>query len=374
MVESLIFAYLALFPFGQIIRLGIFHPVDIVAGCFLVILLTGKFAEPQVFGKLRTFFIVSLFSLLFSLAIFPLERVIYGALYLLRLAAYASFFAVLWNFCKVNTDFKEKLFTGLFGALLFVAIFGWIQYFFFPDVRGLYEWGWDDHLFRMVGTFLDPGFTGIILVFGLLMALLKYFQTKRRKYLFLILMFALSVAFTYSRAAYLALIAGVITAAYFYKKFLLGLMFIFAFLVLIFVLPRPEGEGVKLERTASVEKRFTNYEEALSLIKTSPLFGVGFNNVCFAKEKFLGKIDVDSHSCTGVDSSLLFILATVGTIGFLVFGDLFVGLIRNSSHNIYGFLFISSLVAVLIDSLFINSLFYPWVMGYLAVVSATTQT
>lgn len=374
MVEGLTFAYLALFPFGQIIRLGIFHPTDFLAGGFLFIFLIGKFGKPGVYGKLKAFFIVSLFSLIFSLAIFPLERVIYGALYLLRLSAYASFFMVLWNFCKTNNDFKDKILNSVFIALIFVGIFGWIQYFFFPDVRGLYEWGWDDHLFRMVGTFLDPGFTGIILVFGFLMALLRYFQTKSKKYLLLILFFMLSVAFTYSRAAYLALIAGVITAAYFSKKFLLGPMFIFAFLVLIFVLPRPEGEGVKLERTSSITKRFSSYTETLVLIKKSPVFGLGFNNLCAAKEKFIVDIDTSSHACGGSDASLLFILATVGVVGFLVFADLTIVFIRNSSHNIYGFLIISSLVAVFIDSLFINSLFYPWVMGYLAAVLATAQT
>ena len=226
----------------------------------------------------------------------------------------------------------------------------------------------------MVGTFLDPGFTGIILVFGFLIVVTKYFQTKSKKYLLLILFFTLSVAFTYSRAAYLALIAGVITFAYFYKKFLLALIFIFAFLFLIFVLPRPEGEGVKLERISSVESRLENYSESLSLMKTSPIFGLGFNNICVAKEQFLGKVDNSSHSCSGVDSSLLFVIATVGVVGFLVFADLITGFIRNSSHNIYGLLFIASLAALFVDSLFINSLFYPWVMGYLAVVSATTQT
>jgi len=369
MVGWLIFTYLVLFPFGQIIRIGIFHPTDIVSGLFLIFFLFSKFKTPKIYFNLKRFFFVCLFSLVFSLAFFPLEKVGYGALYLLRLTAYSSFFVVLWNFCKENKEIKNKIFNGLLISLIFVAIFGWIQYFFYSDVRGLYEWGWDDHLFRMVGTFLDPGFTGIILVFGFLMSLSK-------KNLFLILFFLVSIAFTYSRGAYLALIAG--SLVYFVMKRqikeLLFVIFIFGSLVIF--LPRPAGEGVKLERTSSIQSRLSNYFETLNLIKKSPIFGVGFNNICFAKEKFLGEVDTSSHSCSGADSSLLFIVATVGTVGFLVFIDLVIGALRNASYNTTSnsLLFISSLVAILVDSLFINSLFYPWVMGYLALISATTQT
>ena len=38
------------------------------------------------------------------------------------------------------------------------------NYFIFPDVRSLAVDQWDPHYYRLVGSLLDPGFTGIILV------------------------------------------------------------------------------------------------------------------------------------------------------------------------------------------------------------------
>ena len=75
-------------------------------------------------------------------------------------------------------------------------------------------------------------------------------------------------------------------------------------------------------------------------------------------------------SCSGSDSSLLFVFATTGIVGLMIF--LYAGRVMFSSTGraVYGIAFVSSLVAVLIHSLFLNSLFYPWVMGWMGILLA----
>ena len=46
----------------------------------------------------------------------------------------------------------------LYGSL--IIWFGILQYALVPDLRSLHILGWDDHLNRLAGSFLDPNFTG----------------------------------------------------------------------------------------------------------------------------------------------------------------------------------------------------------------------
>ena len=118
-------------------------------------------------------------------------------------------------------------------------------------------------------------------------------------------------------------------------------------------LPRPGGEGVKLERVFSLNQRFANYREGLQLIKLSPVFGLGFNTMRYYRNDFV------SHAAAGLDSSLLFVLATTGIIGLLTYLNLLKSLWQTS------LLVKLSLSAVLVHSLFQNSFFYPLIMIWL---------
>ena len=89
--------------------------------------------------------------------------------------------------------------------------------------------------------------------------------------------------------------------------------------IMIFLLPRPSSEGVKLERAFSILLRLKNYKETIVIWQNSPLFGVGYNNLCFARNKFIGEANYLSHSCSGSDSSILALIATTGILGFIFF-------------------------------------------------------
>jgi len=141
------------------------------------------------------------------------------------------------------------------------------------------------------------------------------------------------------------------------------------FLVLLILVPRIASEGTRLERTASIFARVENYQQTLEIIKRNPLFGVGFNNLCPARIS-LFKGDVESHACSGSDSSVLLIFSTTGIIGLIVFLYVVYKIYLNLEKGTYGLIFMSSSVAIFSHSIFVQSLFYPWVMGWMGILLA----
>ncbi|MCH7730504.1 O-antigen ligase family protein [Patescibacteria group bacterium] len=376
--KRLIFVYLVLFPFGQILRTSIslygrnirLHPVDFVALIIFLLWIFEKSRRPKIYTWIKALVVTSVFSLLFSLSLFQLEEIYVGAMYLVRVFAYISVFLISWDVVREKAQLKSNLFMSLIAVSLATAIFGWIQYFLYPDLRSLAAYGWDDHYFRLIGTFLDPGFTSIILVFGLIATLAKYHRVKSKRLVFLSAFFLITIAFTYSRAGYLATLGGLLTLLYLKGKIRVFLVSVVVFILSILILPKPGGEGVNLGRTTSIFARVANYSETLQIFKKSPVFGVGFNNLCIYRERYLGYLSTDAHSCGGADSSLLFILAVTGILGLFVFAGLAIYLVKNVSSNTFGLTLLASMSAVFIHSFFHNSLFYPWVMGYFAILSA----
>lgn len=375
--EFLLFAYLALFPFGQLlsIRTGVLgfsipiHPADIIAGLLGAGILIQKEKFPKFFAPIRNFLWILFFSLVFSLSIFRPLEVLPGALYALRLAAYSLFFAASFILVQKSERVKAFVFSALTYIGFFIAVFGLFQYFFYPDIRPFTVWGWDDHLFRLVGTFLDPGFTSIFLVFGFLAALAKFFINRDKKLLAVLAVFILALALTYSRAGYVAFLAGILTFLFAKRNLKKALVIAGLFAMIVLLIPSFGSEGVRLGRTKSIFARLESYSEAVSIASKSPVFGMGFNNLCIAKDKFLGQpVNFESHACSGIESSLLMILATTGIIGLIVFAYLIYWIVREIPKDIYGVTFISSLVALLVHSLFVNSLFYPWVMGWMGLL------
>jgi hypothetical protein len=365
-----------IFPLGQLLRIEkvfVFgkvdiQPIDIVVFLSSLFSIIFNFKKPKLFKSINTFLLYCLFSLLISLSLFSFKEVFIGLLYLIRLGAYLYFIIFIFNLV-IDKSNIYKVFDLLIIASLFVAIFGWLQYILYPDLRDLRFLGWDDHLYRLVGTFLDPGFTGEILVLGSLSVLTKYFNEKKKYILFLAIFLSISIAFTYSRAAYLSFLIGFSALIFILKNKLKSILIMIIMLIgIIFLLPRPSSEGVNLERLYSIYAKVSNYEETFSIIKINPLFGIGFNNICTARIKFLNTDNINSHSCYGSDSSLLLLFATTGITGLILFIKLIFDIIKSLDASIYSKVFLASSFAVLVDSLFINSLFYPWILLWLVIL------
>ncbi len=354
-----IFLFFAIFPFGQIIRVGVLHPLDTVAfiGGFIALALNYK--KPALFKFLENFLVVLFFGWIFSFFIFESTEILYGFLYLLRLAAYFYFFLYIYNFVKKSDKNKQLVLNSLLLISVVSAFFGWIQFFWVPDIKPFFTYGWDEHLFRLVGTFLDPTYLGLIIVFGLLLAIDKKIKT-----LFIFLF--VSLAFTYSRASYLAFLAGAGYLAFASGKLGRWVLILASLIIIVLALPTSKNHSIEITRMFSVVARVENYKTTLGIFKESPIFGVGFNNLCLAYNRFVGYQSVSSHACSGSDSSILFLLATGGIAGLFSF----LLIARVTWRFTKSKVFRSVLVALIVHSLFSNSLFYPWILSFVLVLLA----
>lgn len=374
-----IFLFLIVFPFGQIIRLGFnlaglnipLQPLDVVVGLGAIYSILFQKERSKIFKPLVYLLSAVVFSFLFSILVFG-QNTFYGLFYLIRITAYALFLNYVWNFVKKNKGSRYLLFDSLLAVSIVSAVFGWIQYFTFPDIKPFFVYGWDMHLLRLVGTFLDPTFLGIIIVFGLILSIYKYIDNPRGKYLLITVFLLVSLAFTYSRASYLAFLAGVFVIAFTENKYRKMLFWVVGLLMIALVLPTAKNRSIELTRTFSISARFTNYGETLLLFKRFPIFGVGYNNMCIARNQYIGMESFSSHACSGSDSSLFFILATTGVVGLMVFAGFLFGIPRLLKQGFESRVVMATFAALFVHSLFSNSLFFPWVMGYLAILLAAS--
>ena len=366
--------YLIVFPFGQLVAKEIdlgtnvlrVHPVDIIALLSLPIFLKRGLQKHQVHRLIFGFVFVALFTLILSLALFSISNIIMGSLYLVRLVGYYSFFILVWNLVDEKIFSRRFIYTLLVLASVAAGVFGWLQYLLLPNLVFLKYLSWDDHLYRMAGTFLDPGFLGLVLVFGFNYSIIKYLSDKNQKYLMIAVFLLVSCAFTYSRASFLALFASLIVIGYL-KGYLKQILIISLALVsMLILLPRYKSEGTTLLRTNSINARLTDYRKTTEVIKKYPLFGVGYNNLCISKiDIFGGK--TYSHACSGSDSSILTILSTTGVVGFLIFLNVILGARKYIRRDVFGEAFIACTASLFIHSLFVNSLFYSWIMGFMLI-------
>lgn len=413
--KILLFLILGLFPFGQLTRipLGIpginiyFH--DLVIGTLVLtwffyhLLAKKSFPRPPLTKPILAFFLVATLSLVINLPRLQVKEALVASLYLWRWIFYAGVYFALqeglaygedelkqekhspfevskkphplgWGECYFDTlDLRWGLVLAGVGA----AVFGLIQYFLYPDLTNLAYLGWDPHRYRVFGTFFDPGFLGMILVLTLILIIVGMSKIVTHRLLISFILYLLSyisLALTYSRASYLAYLVGIGVIAWVKKtpKF-----FLTAFLVgvlTILLLPRPPAsEAVRLEREESAWARIRSWRQSLTIAKDNPVLGVGFNAYRYVQRQygFLKEDWQESHAGAGADSSLFFILATTGILGFLAYTWLLYDILIYHMKNPAVF---PSIIALLVHSFFNNSLFYPWIMIWMWILLASSPT
>jgi len=338
-ILKILFALLFLiFPLGQFAKPDILVLIIFIFWFFFV----KKKSKPLLFKPFLIFFIISIISLVLRIPTLSSEQFILSSLYLFRLVIYASLYFVIYDIPD-----KKFVISGLLFSGLTFAVIGLMQYKFFPDMRIMKYLGWDDHYYRIVSTFFDPNFSGVIYACSTLLVL------RKNKALALIPFIALLL--TYSRTSYLAFFSGLILMLVQGHKKILILPSLIIILLLIINLPRSYGgEGVKLERTSSINNRLQSLRDGFQIFIKNPVLGVGFNTY-----KFLPGKNTESHSASGVENSYVLILATTGVLGFLAFLNILVRLPRQPE-----------IIAVLVSALFINSLFYPWIMVWFILLTA----
>lgn len=391
----LLLSLLVLFPLGQLSRIPLPWPEvrvywqDLVIMATLlhccIVLLFGreKLKIPQLIRPILLFGFVGLVSLGINAVRFSGREVMVGVLYLVRWLAYAG---VYWAVLQLNQTQRSRLTEYLLFAGFGMVVLGLTQYAIYPNAWPLTADQWDPHVGRIIGTFLDPGFTGLIYVFTFLAILVKYWPQLTKIRLqdallpyFLLLTSYLALLLTYSRSAYLALIAGIGMVALVKRspRFFVGFLLVFAFSLPL--LPRPHGEGTKLERQSTVRARLQNWRESFEIAKDYPALGSGFNLYRYEQRErgFLGEKWQVTHAGAGADSSYLFVWATTGLagLGTLVWlgKEVWQCGWRNRNRT-WGLVLVSSLAAAGVHSWFNNALFYPWVMIWLWILIGMVES
>ncbi|MBP9817997.1 O-antigen ligase family protein [Candidatus Shapirobacteria bacterium] len=341
------------FFFGQLGKIDIYRYslsyLDIILPIIFIYNLLHLGLRKQLQIKNRNFliFLIIAWSIfLVQLIITPFHLLSF--MYLMRLTILLSFFIFPPQFINF------KIFSlGIISNL----IFGFIQYIIWPDFTVFKSFNWDPHLYRLVSTYFDPTFTALIY---LLFIIFLFFKSKLRitDYGLLITSY-LALSLTYSRSTFLSLAIVAFVVGKYLKKPSLGPLVTVLVIATVLLLPRFPGEGTKLERDSSIRAKIVNYQEGFSLFTKHPMFGVGYNNLPFVRTY----VNSSSHAISGFDSSLLTILTTTGILGIVPFILGIIELYKNSS-NIRKF----SLLAVLVHSLFANSLLYPWILIFLALI------
>jgi len=378
-ISALLYLAIFLLPFGQLLQLSIAPTIrlsTVDAAVFLVaIVWLGSIAvRKKPFSALPLAPFIVLFvgigtvSLVFSLWHFNLLQVEIGSLYLVRWIFYAAIYFVVYE-----QENKPQLLKALTISGVISAFFGITQYFLYPNLRNLMYLGWDPHEYRVFGTFFDSGFAGIIYVLTLILIVYFCFEKNTNK----IALFMggtityIAFALTYARSSYVAFLAAFFILSILKRTYKIALFSVILLGTTILLLPRPSetSEGVKLERTASVAARGNNYLQTLEIIKDNLFFGVGFNNLRYEniERGFVATEDREtSHAAAGSDASILFVAATTGIFGLIGYMLLWYQMIRievsKAKSDHLSLFILPTIGALLINSVFLNSLFYIWVM------------
>lgn len=368
-VHILLSSVLLLFSFGQLGRITLVNDsvtiylyevvlIVIIAHLFFQYKLRPLLALYTMWPTIFFFLIFVLFSFIISAYKYAFVDNAISALYLVRLCFYTVFLAYITYFFQKQKTFGTIATIYLLSTSLLTVVLTAIQYILYPDLRNLFYQGWDPHLYRAFGTFLEPVVLGSIL--GLL-AIYFFLQKSKTSLIFL-----LASLFTLSRGVYAGLLT--VSSVYFNRSPKLLLYVIITIIVVVVLLPKPYGEGVNLLRTSTVQSRADDFNEALEVWKTSPILGIGYNRIRnFKKEKNIAEVSIN-HGSSSYHSSFSTILVTTGIVGLALFLKALVDFALLSPVAFFEVLFLS------VVSLFDNMLLHPFLLFLLFLTTAFSLT
>lgn len=359
---------------GQVFRLPIgesgisITPTDVLAFFTVTLWLGRRMKKGVAFGRLGlpifVFIGIGFLSLVLnSRSLTPLEFSI-SFLYLVRFAFYVGLYFVVR---ELNSRSKATTMHWLVISGSLAVLFGFVQYFLYPDLGNLRYAGWDEHLYRLFSTFLDPNFAGAFFVLALILLLELFFAKKDKRFHLLLIvggvLTVVGILLTYSRGAFLMFVVGLTTFLLLRRKYRMLLFSLALFVLGIAILPKGLSEGVNIFRTSSILARGKAAEQAITILKDNPLFGVGFNAYRYAQRRY-GFFPPEEnwrtvHAGAGTDNGFLFVLATTGIVGFITYLYLWWTVLKKRDPLVQ-----SSVVALFVNSFFLNSLFYPTIMAW----------
>ncbi len=363
--------------FHGFLFIDLFIPFFAVAWVGLKLFKREPIKMPPTLLPAVLFFFFGLSSLLIHSTDMTLGEVLPAAFYGIRWASFYFLSVIVWN---QNRDEKRLTLWMLFGFTLVLCIAGFVQLDVMPDFTSMENLGWDPHVSRLLSTWFDPNFVGGFLAFMLPLILgVAWDEKKNRKILLpLAAVVLMALALTLSRSAYLALMAGLFVFGLLRSIKVLAALGI-GFMLMIAVLPPVQARFLSLVDNvesffvddytlpdASARLRFASWDEAWQLFLEEPLIGQGYNRYKYAALELGTLKDLNIHSASGGDSSLLNILAMTGLLGTLPFLALY-GLLAKKAWDLqktgYGLGFLSALCGLFVHCIFVNSLLFPLFMA-----------
>ena len=366
--------------FGQ---LGAFSPMpgvyiylhDIILAILLLhFVLTARNSKFQIpnsklFWPVISFVVASVLSIVLNANRLDQLTLVRSLLYIVRWGLYSTLVFIVASSRRPMVWLMGLSLTG--GGF---ALIGLVQFFMYPSLRNLLYLGWDPHYYRVFSTLLDPNFTGIILVLTLFLGI----AVKPRlghPIAVKLLSGIVGIAFvlTFSRSSILGLLAGLGVWVLSTRKW--NIVWIAAILLgIIMVMPKPGGDTLRIFRPESTMARISNWQESVQLIASSPIFGHGFYALPQMSD---GTI---SRATAYLDNSLLFVFATTGIIGFVSYLWLLkktvkgIASVKEKPIKHLRIVGLMSLSALLVHSMFVNSLFYAWVMIWVWIVVGAMES
>jgi hypothetical protein len=307
--------------------------------------------------------------------------------YLARWGLYFSLYIVIIN-CVRARD-VESIWSALESAMILIVAFGIVQsillpnfaFMVYPEARAALDW--DEQRNRLVSTILEPNIVAGMIVLTLLVQLARLAcgaPVARWKPL---LMFA-ALLMTLSRGGLLSFIAGclVLLPVIGLNKRVMRVAGI-AILALAAAMPKLIAFASQYARfgmsDGSALARVLVWQRSIATFLDYPFFGIGFNTWGFVQERRgFERIAISSYSAEG---GLLFVAVMTGVVGLAVYIAMVWFVVRRSraaARNVLagpeerGLLLgcVAATVAILVNSVFANSLLTPWVMEPLLVLWA----
>jgi len=316
-------------------------------------------------------------------------EVIASLAYLARWLVYLALYVVLVN-CLRASD-SESIWAALETALLLITAFGIVQAIFlpdfafmvFPDARPVYDFDQQKH--RLVSTILEPNLAAGMILTGLLVQLARISTGARVPLWKPVLMFAGLVA-TLSRGAMLALVIGVLILLAIRRPTkrlwkLAAILFVLVAAALPKLVQLANAYARLTVTDASALARVVMWQRAIETFLEHPWFGIGFNTYGFVQER--RGFERLGGAAYSVEGGLLFVAVLTGIVGLVVYlGMLFFVLrrawlgwhLRDTTPAERGLLIGTAVatLAILVQSVFANSLLTPMVMEPLWVLWGLT--
>lgn len=308
-------------------------------------------------------------------------EIVISLAYLARWTAYFLVYLVVINVVKASD--VSGIWRTLERTILAFSAFGLVQAAFIPhfaqrifpnDTEGN---EWDQQGYRLVSTVLDPNIAGAMILLVLLVQIAQLAGGSRQAIWKPFLLFSALVA-TLSRSAFVGLLVGaaIILAVYGVSRRLLRVAALIGVLVLA-ALPKIVAFAQsynKLRIDGSALTRLTMWLKALRIFSDHPVFGIGFNTFAFVQERY-GYVRLGRGSYA-LDGGLIFIAVMTGLVGVALYVGI-ISVVVSRCRRVWRDAGTSpewralaagigaGAVAIVVNSLFINSLLTSFVMEML---------